>query len=246
MLALGVQLGHDRAHGGIHRGPVRVPGEPQVGPEPAVQPHVAFAGRALAVADDVRLHLAAQAGQRGEQGPVRLRASAGHQAVAALLAQVGEDVLEPAELVAAEAEPGQVVPLQQDRHAQLAGQPRRRVQRRRLQDQADPPAAGQAGQFRRSRLPAGSRRSRCLRAGFRRSRMPAGFRRGRRARGGVHRPPLWQVRRTRSTNAPQEPSEARTSRSRSSSASVIASSRGSARSAVRKSCPRPMPSIATA
>ena len=84
-----------------------------------MQPHVALASGRRAVADHVRLDVVAQANQRGEHGPVRLRARPGDQAVAALPQRVGDEVLKPAQLVPAKADTGQIVSLEQDLHAQL-------------------------------------------------------------------------------------------------------------------------------
>jgi hypothetical protein len=75
----------------------------------------------------VRLDPGAQAGQRGQHGPVRLRASPGDQAVAALGEGVGDEVFQPAQLVPAQAGAGQVIPLEIQLNAELVGQPPRRV-----------------------------------------------------------------------------------------------------------------------
>jgi hypothetical protein len=61
-----------------------------------------------------------------------------------MLAQVGQDVLQAPQLVAAETDAGQVIALEQDRDAQLAGQPGCRVQRGRPEDERDPGEASQA------------------------------------------------------------------------------------------------------
>ena len=122
----------------VDGGPVRVAGEADLGADHRGQRHVADRRHRVAVADQQRLHAERAGGQRGEHRPVRARPAAGHQVVAAAAPGVGQQVLQPADLVAAEPEAGQVVALEPDLHPDGRGQPRRGLQRRRERAQPDP------------------------------------------------------------------------------------------------------------